>query len=183
MAFGGRRGGLCLLWNEPINVFIKSSSLHHIDAIIASTQGLPEWRFTGLYGWTEEQEKFLTWQLLRDLNTDFNLPWLCMGDMNEITSSAEKECGIPRAPHKMIAFRSTLEVCDLRDLGFSGNQFTWTNAQCGISSIQERLDRAMANPRWSQIFPRATVDHLVRFQSDHCPLMINGNPTPYPVKR
>jgi hypothetical protein len=36
----------------------------------------------------------------------------------------------------------------------------------------ERLDRALANPDWKILFPEASVSHLSRTYSDHCPFLL-----------
>ena len=52
-----------------------------------------KWRFTGFYGHpkTSKREEALT--LLMNLSTRSELPWICMGDFNEITHRGEKVGG------------------------------------------------------------------------------------------
>lgn len=174
LSHGGRRGGLCLLWKEGVDVNILSASLHHIDALMHGAGTSQTWRFSGIYGWAEEQNKPLTWQLLQSL-ADQDLPWLCLGDFNEILYLHEKQGGHLREHDKMEAFRSVLGECGLEDLGFKGFPFTWTNGQKGNDNIQERLDRCLANGKWQELFPHFAVEHLVRLQSDHSPLLTIWN--------
>jgi hypothetical protein len=63
------------------------------------------------------------------------------------------------------------------DLGFSGPKFTWSNCHDINSLIMERLDRALANPNWRILFPEASVSHLTRTHSDHCPILLTLCPT------
>jgi hypothetical protein len=63
-----------------------------------------------------------------------------LGDFNEILFSHEKEGGNPRRQNCMQAFQDALTDCDLEDLGFSGEPFTWKRGR-----ISERLDRAVTN--------------------------------------
>jgi hypothetical protein len=51
--------------------------------VVKEEDGL-EWRFTGIYGKSRNEEKNNTWELLRTLKDQNNLPWLCSGDFNEI---------------------------------------------------------------------------------------------------
>jgi len=46
--------------------------------------------------------------------------------------------------------------------------------------MEERLDRALANNLWFNIFSDATVETLVAPASDHYPILINVTPTPRP---
>jgi hypothetical protein len=73
----------------------------------------------------------------------------------------------------MADFRETLNFCNLFDLGFQGCPWTFNNKQEGRKNVRVRLDRAVACPRWSQLFPQATVQHLVSSRSDHCPILLS----------
>ena len=78
------------------------------------------WRFTGMYGEPRWQDKHLIWQRLRDLHAIADMPWLVMGDLNEILYAFEKEGGNPRPSHFMQAFREALTGCNLDDCGYVG---------------------------------------------------------------
>lgn len=41
-----------------------------------------------------------------------------------------------------------------------------------MALIWERIDRVVVNDRWLDIFPEATVTHLIKEESDHCPIML-----------
>lgn len=73
---------------------------------------------------------------------------------------------------RMEGFRDYIEQCGLRDLGFVGHNFTWSNKQAGDRNIQEWLDRSLATDGWIERFPRARVTHLTCLLSDHCPLFL-----------
>ena len=65
-----------------------------------------------------------TWRLMRHLHARGTLPWLCLGDFNEILYSDEKRGGNPRQVTPMVAFQHTLLHYGLVGLGFRGYQFT-----------------------------------------------------------
>ncbi|PPR89242.1 hypothetical protein GOBAR_AA31445 [Gossypium barbadense] len=44
----------------------------------------------------------------------------------------------------MSAFREVLEECELNDLGFSGQWFTWERGRLFSNNIKERLDKVVA---------------------------------------
>jgi len=169
----GASGGLALFWKREVNLLVKSLSDHHIDAVIIEEDGF-EWRLTGVYGESRSDEKEKTWELLRDLKSRFRLPWLCYGDFNEILFNHEKEGGPPRAESSMEKFRSALEDCDLHDLGFVGDAFTWRNHHHMASSYtKERLDRAVANGEWRARFPLVRVLNGDPRHSDHRPIVVD----------
>ncbi|KAG8488044.1 hypothetical protein CXB51_018393 [Gossypium anomalum] len=79
---------------------------------------------------------------------------------------------MPPGEGRMKAFRTVLEDCNLMDLGFTGNWFTWERGNLPEINIQERLDRGVANADWFSLFPGFQVQHLPHSFLDHCPLLI-----------
>ena len=92
----GRSCGVVLLWTREINLEIKSFSGNHIDAIVREADSNSMWRITGFYGHPETHRRYESWCLLAFLHSQFQLPWLCLGDFNEILSMNEKAGGIIR---------------------------------------------------------------------------------------
>jgi hypothetical protein len=90
----GTSGGLALFWKREVDVTLQSYSEYHIDTVVKEEDGL-EWRFTGFYGESRNEEKNNTWELLHTLKDQNNLPWLCSSDFNEILFNCEKEGGVP----------------------------------------------------------------------------------------
>ncbi|GLT71972.1 hypothetical protein SLA2020_439500 [Shorea laevis] len=72
----------------------------------------------------------------------------------------------------MEAFKHTLEDCQLNDLGFQGPKFTWNNSISGYHFTKERLDRAIANKEWCELFLAADVSVEAARTSDHSPVLL-----------
>lgn len=89
----------------------------HIDVIVQEDDDF-KWRLTRIYRAAHSERKVETWRLMRTLNHQINLPWVCMGDFNEILFQHEKQGGAPRGHTCMQNFRDALEWCNLNDLGF-----------------------------------------------------------------
>lgn len=49
-----------------------------------------QWRITRFYVHPKTHRRKESWNFLDALNCQFNLPWLCFGDFNEILSMKEK---------------------------------------------------------------------------------------------
>ena len=94
------------------------------------------WRLTGFYGRPEEQRKQESWQFLKHLHSRDDVPWVCIGDFNEILSASKKQGRLLRHPRFMEEFRSTLLHCGLVDMGYKGNIFTWRNGRPGAVFVQ-----------------------------------------------
>ena len=119
-----RGGGLVLYWKEVMKLTVETSSKNHIDYIIG--KGSEEaWRFTGFYGEPNTHKRYESWDLLCQLNSQFSLPWLCLGDFNEIVRGIEKKGGSNRSHAQMQLFREAIDECGFIDMGYKGSPFTW----------------------------------------------------------
>ncbi|GLT95486.1 hypothetical protein SLE2022_131660 [Rubroshorea leprosula] len=107
------------------------------------------------------------------------MPWMLIGDFNDVIEQSEKFGGNPVCQARIRAYLDCMNICRMIDLGFIGNRFTWANMRFSHQLIRERLDRAWANPDWKLLFPEAALFHLPRTSSDHCPLLLDLNPS-YP---
>ena len=172
----GHSGGVALLWTREVNLDINSYSGSHIDAIFKESEGNFQWRITGFYGHSETHRRYESWRLLAFLHSQFQLPWLCLGDFSEILLVNEKVGGITRPQQQMESFRNVVNFCSFLDLGYVGTNFTWCNMQEGENRIQFRIDRALANTEWIGNFEGARVYHLVDSTSDHCALFFTNSP-------
>lgn len=88
------------------------------------------------------------------------------GDFNEVLFHSEKRGGNRKSKTLLNNFRNCLSECELFDCGFSGYPFTWAN------NYEEGLNRFVANPGWSSLFPKGMVQHDEAISSDHCPISV-----------
>ncbi|XP_021759621.1 uncharacterized protein LOC110724507 [Chenopodium quinoa] len=167
----GLSGGLCIYWNDSIDFSLVSYSQNHICGDVKTDSGTC-WRFVGLYGWPETGNKCKTWTLIRTLCDNFEGPILFGGDFNEILSYDEKEGGEDNERSVMTPFRDTLQDCDLRDLGYEGQWFTWERGLSMRTLVRERLDRFVANTKWFDLVTSSLVENLIREKSDHSPIFL-----------
>jgi endonuclease/exonuclease/phosphatase (EEP) superfamily protein YafD len=116
-----------------------------------------------------------SWSLLSLLKNFALIPWLCVGDFNEITHQVKKLGACHRRESQMEDFRNALDNCHLGDMGFTGPRFTWSNKRHERTYTQERLDQAMANSGWYDMYKSAGVEVMVARASDHHPLLVSFN--------
>ncbi|GLT27325.1 hypothetical protein SLA2020_023310 [Shorea laevis] len=166
----GRGGGLALLWTEDFTLQLSSVSQSHIDVEIVDPGG-SRWRLTGFYGRPEVAHKEESWTLLKSLKAASTLPWLCLGDFNEILRQSEKEGGNPRPYKQMDAFTEALNYCAFIKFGFKGPRFTFMRKIHG-DLIKERLDRVLMNSERLDMFPGAFSHHLLTLKSDHALILV-----------
>ena len=102
-----------------------------------------------------------------------------LGDFNEILANADKLGGNPINMRRAQIFKDCLDACNLIDLRFHNLKYTWVNKQDIGHYIQEQLDRAFANQDWINFYPEASVTHLTRVHSNHCPILLCLDKTPH----
>ncbi|KAL0340447.1 UNVERIFIED_CONTAM: hypothetical protein Sradi_4561500 [Sesamum radiatum] len=74
---------------------------------------------------------------------------------------------VTRPAWQIQRFREALSDCELVDLGFSSDPFTWSNRDPTPNTVWERLHRACANIDWIHRFPTTSVSHIPLLCSDH----------------
>lgn len=73
-----------------------------MDVEILSSDGSSIcWRLTCFYGHLTTAERYRTWALLRSLGDESSLPWVVIGDFNELLHVDEKLGGCPRRESQM----------------------------------------------------------------------------------
>ncbi|XP_074318065.1 uncharacterized protein LOC141654850 [Silene latifolia] len=130
-----------------------------------------DWRLTGFYGWPAVADRHLSWELMRLLSGQSSLPWVCVGDFNEILFSTEMKGGC-RPQREMDNFRAAVDDCQMRDVPWEGYAFSFDNGQAGDANRQSRLDRALCTAPWLDLFPFARLIYLDREWSDHAPIKL-----------
>lgn len=61
-----------------------------VDTIITESGGEP-WRLTCVYGEAQFPERHKTWEMLKFIKASSHLPWMCIGDFNEVLLQSEHE--------------------------------------------------------------------------------------------
>ncbi|KAK3210920.1 hypothetical protein Dsin_015626 [Dipteronia sinensis] len=169
----GLSGGLCLLWSGKVTIDLISYSPFHIDVKVMSHDSNC-WRLTGFYGSPILDSYRHSWTLLRRLHGMSDLPWLCVGDFNDILGDEKKQRGQIRSRSLMDEFRGALDYYGLKDMRLCGPAFTWYNRRNGKAMVQERLNRGVGNYDWQMLFLNSRVKHLEYCNSDHQPILVKS---------
>jgi hypothetical protein len=125
-------------------VEIKAINGRYIDAYVCVSPNEPQWHLTCVYGELRVENHHRMWDALRALRLESDLPWLIMGDFNELLWPEEHLSCTPRPTGKMEAFREVLSDCSLVDLGFVGVRFTFNNKRQGRANVKVCLEGAVA---------------------------------------
>ncbi|OMO51807.1 reverse transcriptase [Corchorus capsularis] len=168
----GFAGGIWLCWEESIlslEVVFSSSQMVHA---FVQKPGMSKFLLTIVYASPILEIRRRLWSSMVDFSESVDVPWVVMGDFNDVANSSEKLCGQAPSIGRCLSFNGMILSCGLIDLGFNGPSFTWYNKRKGLARVQERLDRVLANANWRLLFPDAMVQHLPRLHSDHCPILL-----------
>ena len=79
-----------------------------------------QYRIFWVYGPTDFDERQEVWKLICDKGKFIDVPWLCVGDFNDILYNYENEWGKLRPVRKIKGFKQMIENCNLIDLRFQG---------------------------------------------------------------
>lgn len=172
----GFSGRIWLLWDSgsvTLNILTVNNQAIHASVQVNSPH--PNWLFSAIYASPNFALRLNLWDHLASFASTHTLPWLVVGDFNDILSSNEKFSSSPSSQRRIVAFRNCIDNCKLLDLGFNGPRFTWTNKRHN-GLVLKRLDRVLCNLSWKHAFDEANMLHLSRVTSDHCPILINTRP-------
>ena len=114
--------------------------------------------------------------LLRHLANSSSLPWVCLGDSNDLLSSAEKRGNRAHPNWKFNWFCEVVFDAGFVNLGMEGYQFTWERSRGTDAWVEERLDRVFATTAWCNLFPMVKVWSLEATCSDYLPILLDPNP-------
>lgn len=127
---------------------------------------------TFFYGYPERARHRDSWILLRFLSRQSSLPWVVIGDFNDILRDSEKK-GRCRHPNWLInGFREALGDSGLTDMAMEGHPFTWERSRGTLRWVEERLDRACATDNWLNMFQSYKLINLVAPTSDHSAILL-----------
>lgn len=114
-----RSSRLALLWKATSTVNLLQFATNFIDAKV-EVPDLGKWRLIGFYGYPVSSRRKKSWDLLRLLATSSSLPWLCIGDFNDLLAVNEKRGSIAHPNWKLVGFQRATADCNLVDLGIDG---------------------------------------------------------------
>lgn len=129
-------GRILMLWNpskvslDPISVFpqvinfkatckVKSTSFH----------------MSFVYGLHSIVDRRPLWDNLLDFSLQFQLPWLVLGDLNNVLNTVDKQNGVDVTPYEIRDFEDFCFASGVSNLPYTDSHFTWTMIRFGVKLI------------------------------------------------
>ena len=81
----------------------------------------------GFYGNPDTTKRLESWAKLKFLKGTSSLPWLVIGDFNEITGLSEKEGGQTKSRRQMDNFNDAINHYGFQEVDFIGPRFDTEN--------------------------------------------------------
>ncbi|XP_021290562.1 uncharacterized protein LOC110421316 [Herrania umbratica] len=173
----GYAGGIWVFWdpkNVEIDILAYSGQLVHM--MVNSSKA--KWLLTAVYGSPVVEERKRLWLSLNMASDLHNLPWMVIGDFNQVTSPDEK---IGRTGVNLAHCNLTLDCmsyCNLSELETGCPKYTWWKKRHGYDCTRVRLDQGLANEERRTIYPHAEAFVLPRTHSDHHPILVRCTDSP-----
>ena len=145
----------------------------HALVTLNTPNSLGPWLPFVVYAGPKIVERQLLWDNLSTVSSLHALPWVIVGDFNEVLVGEDKFGGRTVNINRALRFQECLNTCKMIDIGFSGACYTWSNNKPLMQLVQERIDRVFINAEWNALFPKACVEHLERGHLDHCPVKLH----------
>lgn len=170
----GFSGGIWILWNSnSVGLEILAYSDQLIHAILSlSLPGSVDVLLTAVYGSPDAKDRKGLWTSLREACSLHSLPWLTLGDFNQVLSADEKLSRSGINLHNCQLMLYCLRHCNFLDLESAGPKFTWANNRDVNHYTRIKLDRALDNDLFLDIFKHVQVSNLPRTSSDHHPVCV-----------
>ncbi|KAF8049515.1 hypothetical protein N665_2190s0002 [Sinapis alba] len=154
----GYSGGLAVLWKSFVSVSCISSDPRLVDLHVEYQSF--QFYLSCVYGHPIPKYRHL---LCGKITTH---SYILM------TKPEEKRGGRVRAVSSFHQFNTMLQICDMKDLKYMGNPFSWVG-RCRKEVIECCLDRVMVNQAWVNHFPVSCNEYLEIAESDHRPMVIS----------
>jgi len=165
-------GKIWLFVNEGYQVDIIDDSAQQLTLKIHDSNLNKAFYATTVYAKCDSMQRVNLWEELYQLHNSSTLPWIISGDFNVVLNENEKIGGVPVQPADAEDFVNCIGSCDLTEVSYRGNPFTWWNGRVAEDCIFERLDRVLVNEELQNWFSQLEVEHLSRTESDHAPMLL-----------
>lgn len=166
-----RNNRVWVLWKHGLKCMV----IHDSDQALTLQISHPLWAeavwVSFVHASCNRFSRISLWDELMTIS-EVEFPWLVVGDFNCVIDQSEKIGGKPINGMAVTEFSDMIQYSNLMDAGYEGNVITWSNNRMGRRAIYQRLDRALYNEQWLQLFHSTRVTHLARTCSDHAPILI-----------
>lgn len=151
---------LSLFWHKEFNLEVCWITERVICCEVENGDKNKGWNLFASYGTPYPSEKEFFWEFIGNQVADCHLPWVVIGDLNEIVTANENRGGRNIWKNRLF-LKQFMDNIGVIDLGFSGKRYTWGNNHEGFACIKERLGRAVVDKKWIEMFQTTFGEHFL----------------------
>ncbi|XP_058783262.1 uncharacterized protein LOC131657933 [Vicia villosa] len=165
-------GRIWIIWkNQEVQIKLVCEEEQFIHVEVRGLDGSFQYFATIVYAMNQLNRRKVLWEQIDNLGNAINMPWIVMGDYNNVLSSKDRIGGNPV---------HISEYCDLDDMmqrqglyedPSRGCHYTWSNKHI-TGTIYSMIDRLIGNVQWFQVFQEAGVEVLHPNIFDHSPVRV-----------
>ena len=161
-------GGLILAWRQSYFSRSNSFALPRWVCVIGEfLENNVQGAVCLIYAPTEHHERLTVWDQIRAIKSRFGIPWILMGDFNEVLKPEERR-GAKRMTQGMREMQNLILDLQLVDMDV-GQKYTWLR-----KNAASRLDRVLVDQEWVLRWPALRGYCKGRAFSDHYPIVISS---------
>ncbi|KAH7848443.1 hypothetical protein Vadar_002760 [Vaccinium darrowii] len=116
----GLSGGLVLWWDTDVKLDVEFNSKNYMHVIVSEIASRKVWAGTFVYGCPARAGRNIVWEEIRRIARAELLPWLCIGDFNQVLCNNDKMGGNYPNQSAISLFHELISDCGLIDLEFKG---------------------------------------------------------------
>ncbi|XP_074277729.1 uncharacterized protein LOC141601354 [Silene latifolia] len=165
-------GRIWVLWKPTLfDIQFLSYRAQHIHMLVHSQTDDKRFYLTFIYAYNDLNGRTELWNFLKKFSKECTAPWLWLGDFNTVLSPVER-LGGSTSDAEMEHFQDCVSIYCMEDIAATGALFTWSNKQAPVDRVYSRLDRAMGNQEWFNLFGDSVAHFHPEGLFDHCPCTI-----------
>ncbi|XP_020259145.1 uncharacterized protein LOC109835584 [Asparagus officinalis] len=163
------------MWDPNIlDIQIVKLSAQHITCIVKSLDGRIDCVISSIYGYNLMENRKDLWSELKLIHQSIgNTPWLLCGDFNVVIGNEEKLGGSLLSEANTKDFKDFIDGYHLNHLKLIGCFIHGIIRRIMFSRVWSRLDRALVNDSWINIFSSSQVEFLLPHFSNHSPALVS----------
>ncbi|XP_062103549.1 uncharacterized protein LOC133814628 [Humulus lupulus] len=167
-------GRLLILWRKGIaSLSILEDSPQLVHCMIRLVGHKTSFFVTFVYGLHSIDTRRSLWHDLSRLSLSVKA-WLVLGDFNAPFSVGDRTGGSSLASSELVDSVGWKNDAKVEAIKSMGSYFTWTNNQDGLARIYSKIDRALIDEDWLDLFPQSVAVFQWEAVSDHCSCIVSN---------
>ncbi|XP_058760042.1 uncharacterized protein LOC131633337 [Vicia villosa] len=171
-------GRIWLMWkDQEIRVNLLQCEEQYLHVEVKNLDNKVPYLATIMYALSQPDRRKLLWSQIDHLGSNITLPWIVIGDFNNVLTSQDMIGGNRVHTTEYTDLAEMMHKQGLFEAPTRGCYYTWSNKHTA-DPIYSRIDRLLGNSQWFQDYSDVIVEVLPPSISDHSPIRVSYLVTP-----